>query len=210
MPLNGFSLSDIVTRVMLVLPSRFSREDGTDVVNFFTGIAAALKINSEQVDELFRQTNLVSASGEYVDEYIVDLIDYGRKEDESDEDYKTRYKRIAFRYNSTRQGLAYVSLDLLGTEPYGMYNGTARGAYFNSGYFLDDDFFLSTYGDEGEEMFVGYIEFGRKPNEDVFDELCKTIAAAKAAGIRVYLKYPLGNDLVASLLDGILERAILV
>jgi hypothetical protein len=208
---NNFTNSDIVQRIYLTLPSRFDKTDQTDLYHMFYGIADALRFNSEYIDELYAQTNLVSATGAYVDDYIGGLTKIGRKEDEADEDYKARYWNQTFKYNCTKAGLSAISIDLMGKEPYQMYTDKVNGAFWDSEYYYDDEPFYSIYGSEDDEPFTGYIEFGREPDAERLNDLCDVIEKCRASGVTIYIVYPSYNDLTSlSFSDGTFERSELV
>lgn len=193
MPINNYDISKIVDRIMLVMPSKFDRGTHTNLYAFWSGIAEALHINTKMVDELFRQTNLASASGEYVDVYISDLAGLGRKSGESDEAYKTRYLNNIFVYNCTTKGIRQIVIDYTGESPYLMYNTSKRGAFTDSRYYYNDPTFRATYASDNLNSFKGYIRFLEKPfknDPEKFDELCKTINAVKASGVKIYIVYP--------------------
>lgn len=78
MGVKNFSLSDITKRIMLTLPSRFSREDSSNVYKFFETISDTFKLNLDKIDEVITQSNLDTASGEYLDQYISGLAGFGR------------------------------------------------------------------------------------------------------------------------------------
>jgi hypothetical protein len=78
MPIKQFSLSDITSRIMLTLPSRFTKEEGTNIYKFFETIADSFSIDTAKLDELILQTNIDSASGDYLDQYINGLAGFGR------------------------------------------------------------------------------------------------------------------------------------
>jgi hypothetical protein len=46
------------------------------------------------------------------------------------------------------------------------------------------------YGSGGQTSFVGYIELASRPNQDVINYLCNHLNAARAQGVKLYLKYP--------------------
>jgi hypothetical protein len=78
MPIKNFTLQDITKRIMLSLPSRFTREEQSNVYKFFESIADVFKIDADKIDELILQTNLETASGTYLDQYISGLAGFGR------------------------------------------------------------------------------------------------------------------------------------
>ena len=210
--MNNFAASGIVERILVTLPSKFSKENTTNLYKFLTGLAEAFKINSDMVDELVRQTNLTSASGEYVDEYIEDLISLGRKDGESDEDYKARYKNLTFKYNCSKNGIESIVIDLMGKKPVNMYPLVKRGAYLNAKFYYNDSELRSVYGSDLSNPYKAYIEFARKPNKLIFDDMCRYIDASRACGVKVYLYYPQYNDLNvdedSEFLEGSFERVI--
>ena len=203
---NNFTIEDNLERIYLNLPSKFTRDNTSVVYALISGLAAALKINTDVIDELFRQTNFDSSSGSYVDNYINGLIDLGRQDSESDDDYKFRYNQLMFTYNCTKPGMEQVVIDIMGKRPYKMYNGNVLGAYLNGRYYYTDSPGLSFYGDSTDAAFTGIIEFARKPNSLIFDQLCITLAKCKAEGINIFLKYPLANQTVVDLTSAIYER----
>lgn len=193
MPINNFSVADIVDRIFLVLPDKFVKDENSNIYSFFDGVAEALNLTTNQLDELYRQTNLVSSSGSYVDDYITDLTNIGRKFGETDANYKQRYYNNVFKYNCTRNGIKAIVIDLTGSEPFAMYESGKRGAYTDARQYYNDDSFISTYGNDSPDAFVAYIQFSTKPfasDAAKFNELCKTISSCAASGVRVYLYYP--------------------
>lgn len=78
MAVKNFTLQDITKRIMLSLPSRFTREEQSNVYKFFESIADVFQINTNKIDELITQTNLETASGAYLDQYISGLAGFGR------------------------------------------------------------------------------------------------------------------------------------
>jgi hypothetical protein len=190
MSFNNFTPEDIVERIQLVLPSRFTRSVSSELYKFLLGLAGVLKISSDEVDEVFRQTNLYSASGTYVDDYITGLSKLGRKTGESDDNYKTRYYNRVYVYNCSKTGLEQIVIDITGQPPQGMYSSAKRGVFANARYYYNDTDFRSTYGVNSTAAFTGYIQFKTKPPTAYLDELCKTINEAKAAGVTIYLFYP--------------------
>lgn len=213
MPSPNFSLSQITDRIMLTLPAKFSRETTSNVYKFFQALGDAFILNSLQVDELFKQTSLTAASGDYVDDYIGGLSGLGRypsgtvylDNDETDANYKLRYKRTIFRYNTTKNGLKQIVIDMVGNEPEDMYTGNKRGAYANGRYYYNSGS-MAVWGSGTNNPFVGYIEFSRKPNYWIINELRKTINLCRGYGIKIYLKYPQDDDLDIVFVDGEFER----
>lgn len=73
-----FTLADITKRMLLALPVRFTKEESSNVYKFFESMADSFKIDADKIDELIAQTNLLSASGDYLDDYIQGLAGFGR------------------------------------------------------------------------------------------------------------------------------------
>lgn len=78
MAIKNFTLQELTKRIMINLPSRFTREEETNVYKFFETIAESFSIDTDKIDELITQTNLNTASGEYLDRYISGLAGFGR------------------------------------------------------------------------------------------------------------------------------------
>lgn len=216
MAILNYSLSDITNRIILNLPSRFIKDESSNVYKLFQAIAEGFSLNTTGIDELFGQTSLAHASGGYVDDYISQLSGLGRYRDgtvyvgsdETDDQYKTRYKNTIYVYNATKPGIRQVVIDMVGNPPVDMYTANKRGAYPNARYYYNDG--VSVYGAAGNDPFKGYIEFSRKPNPYIINELLVTIRKCKAFGVTIYLKYPQEDDLSIVFGDGVYERVILV
>lgn len=216
MAINSFTLANITDRILLTLPSKFTKESTSNVYKFFEAIGNAFLITTEQIDELFRQTNLDTATGAYVDDYVGQLAKLGRfrtgtvylDADETDTALKTKYKRTISVYNSTKEGLSQIVIDFNGTRPMNMYIGKKRGAYANARYYFNSGS-LATYGSAVNNPFVGYIEFSRRPNSWILAEMRKTLNKCRGYGIKIYLKYPDDDDLDIVLADGSYDRVVL-
>lgn len=78
MAIKNFTLSDVTRRIMLTLPARFTRDEQSSVYKFFESISEVFKIDTDKIDELITQTNLETASGAYLDQYISGLAGFGR------------------------------------------------------------------------------------------------------------------------------------
>jgi len=241
MTVKNFTLQDITKRIMLSLPSRFTRDEQSNVYKFFESIADVFKIDTDKIDELITQTNLETASGAYLDQYISGLAGFGRlnsnyqamleteddfdiiAEDgtrlylpdyqegvpEDDIQYRERFNSVIYDYNSTRVGLRQIVVDFTYEYPVDMYAGSKRGAYYSietihaKNYFNDPS--TGRYGAGGDVAFIGYIELTRRPNQELIDVLCSHLTAAKALGIKLYLKYPT-EVLEIELADRVISR----
>src|SRR5574343_312804 len=115
--INDLSISQIVDRIYVHLPTMFGKRDESSILyNVINGIASIFQVNSNQIDLLYLNTSL-AASGEYLDNYINALSNIGRKSGESDEDYRERYLRYTFQYNGTRSGLTLIVEDVMNETP---------------------------------------------------------------------------------------------
>lgn len=75
---KDFTLADITKRIMLVLPVRFTQEESSNVYKFFETLSHSFQIDADKIDELIAQTNLTTATGSYLDQYIQGLAGFGR------------------------------------------------------------------------------------------------------------------------------------
>jgi hypothetical protein len=196
MGIKNFQISDIVDRIYMTLPTKFTRDASSNLYAFLSGLSSALQLNDSQIDELYRQTNLITASGEYLDDYVVGLSNIGRKYGESDDDYRNRYLSYTYKYGNSKQGIQNVVVDIVGNSPMAMYVGRKRGAYFNGRKYLNSNNATCIAGASSSQAYTGYIQFSRKPNKYVLQELIETIEAAKAFGVQIYLVYPATNNLI--------------
>ena len=208
MAVTNLSVSGIVERVYLTLPPRFTRDSSSAFYSVMTGIGEMFQLSVNYIDELWRQTNLTSASGEYVDKYIYDLIAWGRRSYYTDDEYKERYGQILYEHNSTEAGMSKVIENVLGHPPLLMYAARRKGAFYNAGYFWDDDVGLTVYGSQSGSAFIGIIELSRKPDDQLIDELCILLDKAKAAGVVVYLKWPTDYETDTDLCGGSFDLTI--
>ena len=126
-------------------------------------------------------------------------------EPEDDYNYRKRALSIAYKYNSTKKGLKQIVVDFVYREPTGMYSKGRTGAFcsglkdssmFHSKYFYENTVNPATklpysfYGDGLTDPYTAFIEFDRKPEDYVLEQLCLHLNKTKAFGIKLYLKYP--------------------
>lgn len=184
----GFTGDQIADRINLVLPAKFSRDHASNIWKMLRSLAEVFKINTDGIDELFQQTNISTASGSFLDDYINDLSNIARKVDETDEDYRLRYFRNVFVYSGTKDGMKNIVFDILGYNPLALVS-KERGARFDAHYYFNDTAGMSTYGDPNGTAFVGYIYLTSRPSAALLDELCTVINQHKVQGVRIYLKF---------------------
>lgn len=186
MPSLNLSLEEIVERIVLTLPSKFIVGTDSTLYKFLKGIGQLFLIPSNQIDDLFDRTSL-TATGQYLDDYISDLINIGRKENETDEDYVDRYYSYIFKYNCTKDGMKEIVYDVVGYYPSALVD-KQRGMFWNAKFYWNDSesIWAKTIG----TPFVGYIILNQTPTDEQINELCKLIDENKAAGVQIFLKIP--------------------
>lgn len=197
MPSPNFSLSDLTRRIIINLPSKYDSEEGTNVYKFYEALAAGFQIVSDKIYELSFQTNLSTASGAYVDSYIGGIANMGRYAsgvvyldgDETDQQFKDRFKQTVYVYNSTKPGLQQIFIDFFESLPRYMYTGTRNGAFANAEYFYDTGN-EAIWGANSFLPYTGYIELYRKPNDWQLDQLLITLRKASGFGIDLFIVYP--------------------
>jgi hypothetical protein len=205
MPINNFSLSDLTRRIIINLPVKFNAEEGTNVYKFFEAIADGFQLTSTQVDELSMQTNLVTATGVYVDSYISGLANMGRYAsgivyvdgDESDANYKQRYKHVIYKHNSTKPGIQQIFIDFFGNTPKDMYTGKRDGAFANIESFFNSGN-QALWGSNTSLSYTGYIELYREPEAWYLDQLLVALRKAVGFGIDLFIIYPQNDDYYAA------------
>jgi hypothetical protein len=182
---DGDKLAD---RLTLTLPAKFARAHSTSVWKMLRSIAEVFGIATTGIDELYQQTNTTSATGEFLDNIIVDNTKIIRKQNETDGQYRVRYFRNLFVYNSTKQGMKEITFDIMGEYPVALVD-KERGAFWNSKQYYGDMNGGSHYGKIGGDPFVGWIILKSKPSASQIDELCSVIKKYKALGVRIFLKW---------------------
>ena len=182
----NLSIEDIVERIVITLPSKFTRDTESILYKFLKGVAQIFQISSNQLDDLFERTSL-AATDTYLDKYINDLTNIGRKNDEEDEDYVERYYKYVFTYNTTKSGIKQIVFDVLGYYPTALVD-KQRAMFWNAKFYWNDE--DSIWGKESGEPFVGYVVLNQTPTNEQIDELCKIINDNKAAGVQIFLKIP--------------------
>lgn len=200
---NNLSISGIVTRIEAHLPPIITREENTVVWNFLSGLASAFLINIAQVNELYQNTFINQATGSVLSNNIFDLTKIYRRNGETDEDLRNRYRKYVFQYNVTKAQIREAVFDSrYGQYPVSMVSLNARSAYWGlednpagSGatYFYDNiGENISYWGDGiGNAAFIGYIYLAERPTTSQKIDLCNIINRIKAEGVRIYLRYPL-------------------
>lgn len=183
----GWDGDTTANRITLTLPAKFAKKESSNIWKLLRSMAEIFKINVDGIDELFLQTNLKTATGEFLDDYIYELTELKRKTGETDDDFRQRYYRNVFVYNSTRNGMKEITYDVMGFYPVALVDKD-RGGSFNALYYYNDLEGGSHYGG-GVDPYVGYIILESAPSETQLDELCALINKHKALGVKIYIKY---------------------
>lgn len=198
---SDISLSGYVRSISAVLPPLFTRETNSVLYNFLSGCAVAFNITGGQLNELYDKTFISRASDNNLDNLIYDLSKIRRKINETDADYRTRYYRYVFRYNSTIPAQSGTVNDIFGEYPLEMVELGERNGYWTSGnvshsgniYFYDDvSPYAPIWADSlANNKFIGYIYLSHKPESALIrNELCNVLNFTRATGTTIYLVYP--------------------
>jgi hypothetical protein len=187
MPRFNWDGDTIADRISLTLPARVAKKQASKVWKLLRSMAEIFKVNVDGIDELFLQTNLVTASGDFLDDYIYDLTKIKRELNESDDDYRDRFYRNVWVYNNTKNGMREITFDVMGHYPVALVD-KSRGGFYDSLYYYNDLEGGSHYNG-GTEPYVGYIILESRPSSAQLDELCTLINKYKALGVKIYIKY---------------------
>lgn len=186
----NLSLADIVDRIIVTLPGKFTRSEDSELYKFMQGIAKIFEVSSNQVDDLFDRT-AIACTGQYLDTYVTDLINYGRETDETDDEYRERYYKFVFTYNSTKEGMRAIVYDTLGYYPTCLVD-KQRCMFWDAEFYWNDINGDSVWA-SGSAPYVGYIVLQARPSSGDLEKLCKLINDNKAAGVQIYLRFPQYN-----------------
>lgn len=200
----GWDKDTIADRITLTLPDSFAKDHESSIWKLMRSIAEMFYVNTDGIDGLFQQTNISTASGEYLDEYVQELSGIRRKEDETDDQLRVRHFRNAFTYNGTKNGVKEITYDVVGYYPL-LLNGKERGAYNDALYYYNDARGGSVYGG-ASEAYVGYIVLNTAPTEAQMDELCALLNRHKKLGIKLYIKHKQYGDFTGDTYSEIAEQ----
>jgi hypothetical protein len=187
----------VARRITLTLPSSLATSQGTSVWSLVRSMAEVFKMATDAIDELFINTNLRSATGEFLNDYVYDLTKLKRKAGETDAQLRTRFGRSVFDYNATENGMENIVFDIMAETPV-LKTGMDRGAFYDSLYYYNDAQGISIYGTETGTAYVGYIILDSVPTAAQIEELCETIQRHKSLGIKIYIKYRRLKDYTGS------------
>lgn len=178
----------IANRMTLFLPANFAKDNSSNIWKLLRSMAEIFHIVTEGLDELYKQTNIETASGEYLDEYVRELTNIGRDDSETDDDLLVRYYRNVFTYNGTRDGMRQIVYDIMGSYPTALVDNQP-GGFSDALFYFNDIAGGSSWGNDSGQPFVGYIFLKYAPSEEQLDKLCNLINIHKALGVKIYLKY---------------------
>lgn len=190
----GLSRDAIASRINLTLPANVNKDETKNIFKMIRSLAEVFGINTDGIDELFLQTNLHTATGQFLDDYINDLSDIGRKVGESDDTYRSRFYKNVFVYNGTRDGMKQIVYDVLGDYPVAL-NDKSRGAFYDSGEYYNSGDGGALYGGTDGQPYVGYIILPYRPTALQLEEICALVNIHKALGLVIYIKWRRYTDL---------------
>src|ERR1700722_7125188 len=112
-------LSDLVSRLLAMLPKRWFGERNPNLNALLSSIAASWVWLYDLIAYVIMQTRLATASGGWLDLIAVDYFgdDLGRKINEADFSYRSRIQVALLREAATRSAVAAGLEGLTGTEP---------------------------------------------------------------------------------------------
>lgn len=199
------TVTQLLQSIVSVLPPFFTRESGTKLYNMLYTIATALKINVDQVNQAFNNTFILHATGSARDELIQDISKIKRKNNESDEDYYTRFSKIVYQYNITPEQVDEIVNDIFGSYPERTIEGGTRAYYgledldvddraSGTAYYYNDIGDYTVYWGTVDQPFTAYIYLYEEPDDDIKDELCDVIEMMRIRGTEIYLVWPIELD----------------
>lgn len=204
--ITNIALSGIVNSIFAVFPPHYDKSVGTNLYKFLSGIASGFAMNIQQMNELYDRSFIATAEDRDLDNLLNDYAGLRRLNDEDDESYRERYFKYVFEYNCTKDSIREIVYDMTNGYPSRMIELNSRSAYWGkanlslserysgTAYYYDDiDQYTAFYGsDRDSKAFVGYIFLSVRPDDDVMNELCKTINSVRAAGTKIYIVVPNG------------------
>lgn len=197
------SLSGLVNAITFVMPTWLIPQSGSILYNYVEAFCEGFAININQINELYDKTFINRATSGNLDDLIYGYINEARKPDESDEDYRERYFKYVFQYNSTNPQINEIVYDITGEYPIKILELNSRGVYWgqentiltgsalNTVVYYDNWSQPTQYSNDlGEGNFIGYIYLNEKPSPMVLNELCKVLNSVRIYGTTIYLVYP--------------------
>jgi len=178
---------------------------GSVLKNFLTVIAYAFNINTQQLNEMFTNTFIMEAEGEQLTKLIMELTGIKRKNNESDVNYRERYKKYVYQYNITETQVKEIVNDITGIYPEKIVEGNNRGFYWGTPnneniadnpidrrYYYNDPNpdFTPLWGSNGDKAWIAYIYLKEIPNNDQLNELMDVIERVRMRGTIIYLVLP--------------------
>jgi len=207
--ISNVSVSGMIKAIQIVLPPVFSQETATNIYKLFRGITSGFAIPTEQINDLYDKCFLSSATGTALDNIINDYSNERRKDSESDVDYRERYLKYVFTYNSSPSKISEIVYDISGSYPVKLITLNDRTGYWGEGnlpvsgqvnispkYYNDIPEYAPLWsGTPNENKFTAYVYLEDRPLQGERNELCRIINMVHKQGTKIYLVYP--NNSVA-------------
>lgn len=176
----------------------------SNINNLFSSIASIFKINVDQLNQAYNRIFIDTVIGQDLDNYINDLTKIKRKTNESDNDYRNRYYKFVFQYNSSENEIRNIVFDVTGQNPKTMIAGSSRTAFWGepnnvnciAKYYYNNILSIPTLWSGTNGAFTGYIFFNARPNDILLQELINTIEYVRCQGTIIYLVFPDSNNTV--------------
>lgn len=180
-------------------------KNGSVLKNFLTVIAYAFNINTQQLNEMFTNTFIMEAEGDKLTELIMQLTKIKRKNNETDADYRERYKKYVYQYNITDTQVKEIVNDITGIYPEKIVEGNNRGFYWgvpnnenitdtpiDRRYYYNDTNpdYTPLWGSNGDKAWTAYIYLKEIPPTDQLNELMDVIERVRMRGTIIYLVLP--------------------
>lgn len=201
------TLNSLVESIKLTVNPVFNTSNSTMASKIFNSMCSVLfNYTQSQINQLYNNSFLTLSSGNALDAYISQFSEILRKNSESDDDFRTRYLKFHFQYNSSEEQIKNIVYDVTNENALRVINLSDRHSYWSASnlgvsgnintkvsyYDVEYDDNKSLWGDSDNNKiaYVAYIELNTRPNQPMIDELCNIISQIKVAGTKIYIKYP--------------------
>lgn len=200
-----------ITQLMLsVLAYFLTKKENSVTYNTLNSWASVFKINVDQLNEFYNKIFITSATGQILDERIMELTSIKRNDNETDDNYRNRYYKWIYQYNSTLEQVLEIVKDVTGSYPakilegnsrtafWGTENNIATGSIIDIRYYYDEENldYQTLWGGTGEKAFISYIYLISRPSDNILIELMDTLEKVRNAGTIIYLVLPQVSDVI--------------
>ena len=200
-----------ITQLMLsVLAYFLTKKENSVTYNTLNSWASVFKINVDQLNEFYNKIFITSATGQILDERIMELTSIKRNDNETDDNYRNRYYKWIYQYNSTLEQVLEIVKDVTGSYPakilegnsrtafWGTENNMATGLIIDTRYYYDEENldYQTLWGGTGEKAFISYIYLISRPSDNILIELMDTLEKVRNAGTIIYLVLPQVSDVI--------------